>query len=283
VDDSARIVPGAEKGGGSHGGTVCRDRGGARRRGAERASQTDRGLDRRPRADGARRARGPSELPPGSGHHIDHSTSHGHRVTFDYAADTGTVHHFTLSSITIFHSATVHHTTEGWRFYHYDSHYIVHGHWLNHWTVVGSICNLHIDPTGCRTSGSQSFEAVFPHAKPLEGPWMGTTDSGANDVTFTLGPSLTGSGNLVIFDLNIHPPEWTYSNFYSSRNGPLETNSDGAWHFYRDGNYDLVSATWTDPAHMHGHVCDKGAYGCKPAYTFTFTAHAVGYTPGGAR
>ena len=220
---------------------------------------------------------------PEAGTYVDHSTSHGHRVSFHYAADWGTVHDFTLSSITIFHSATVHHTTEGWRFYHYDSHYIVHGHWLNHWTVVGSICNLHIDPTGCRTSGSQSFEAVFPHAKPLEGPWMGTTDSGANDVTFTVGPSLTGSGNLVIFDLNIHPPEWTYSNFYSSRNGPLETNSDGAWHFYRDGNYDLVSATWTDPVHMHGHVCDKGAYGCKPAYTFTFTAHAVGYTPGGAR
>src|SRR5919204_41428 len=134
----------------------------------------------------------------------------------------GAVHHFTLSGTTIFHSAPVSQTTSGWRFYHRDDHYLVHGTWVNHWIVVGSICNLHIDPTGCRTSGNQAFEAHLPNAKPLE------------------------------------------------------KNSDGVWHFHRDDDYSLVSATWTDPAHMHGHVCDKGAYGCKPAYTFTFTAHAVG-------
>jgi hypothetical protein len=211
---------------------------------------------------------------PEAGTYVDHSNSAGHRVSFHYAADTGTVHNFTLSSNTIFSSATVHHTTEGWRFYHYDSHYIVHGHWLNHWTVVGSICNLHIDPTGCRTSGNQSFEATFPHATPPEGPWTGTA-SGGNEVTFTLGPSLTGSGKLVIFDLDIHYPGAPYFNFYSSRNGPLE-RSDGVWHFSRDDTYRRVSATWTDPEHMHGHACDENAYGCDPNRSWTFTAHYFG-------
>src|SRR5919204_4090696 len=149
----------------------------------------------------------------------------------------GAVHHFTLSGTTIFHSAPVSQTTSGWRFYHRDDHYIVHGTWVNHWIVVGSICNLHIDPTGCRTSGKQSFEAHLPNAKPLEGPWTGTTGSGGNDVTFSLRPSLTGSGKTVIFDLDVHSPGSTQSHFYSGRNGPLERNSEGVWHFHRDDDY----------------------------------------------
>ena len=81
---------------------------------------------------------------PEAGTYIDHSTSNGHRLTFDYAHDTGTVHHFALSGITIFHSAPVSQTTSGWQFYHRDGHYIAHGTWLN-----------------------------LPNAKPLEGPWTG--------------------------------------------------------------------------------------------------------------
>src|SRR5690349_9458980 len=127
---------------------------------------------------------------PEAGTYIDHSTSNGHRLTFHYAGDAGTVHDFALSSNTIFSSAAVNHTTSGWQFSHRDDHYIVHGTWLNHWTVAGSICNLHIDPTGCRTSGKQSFEAVLPNARPIEGPWIGTA-TGGQSVTFTLGPSLT--------------------------------------------------------------------------------------------
>jgi hypothetical protein len=78
----------------------------------------------------------------------------------DYAGHTGTVHDFALSSNTTFSAATLHHTTEGWRFSHLDGHHIVQGTWLDRRTVVGTICNLHIDPTGCRTSGKQSFTAI---------------------------------------------------------------------------------------------------------------------------
>jgi hypothetical protein len=221
---------------------------------------------------------------PEGGGYIDHSTSNGHRLTFHYAGDTGTVHDFTLSSNTIFSSATVHHTTDGWRFTHYDSHYIVHGTWLNHWTVHGSICNLHIDPTGCRTSGKQSFEAVLPNAKPIEGPWIGTASAG-QDVVFSLGPSLTGSGALVMFDLWILPagstPSFETYDLFIGRQA-LGRNSEGAWHFsYEAEFHQTVGATWTDPAHMHGHACRHipagitGGGTCDPNRTWTFTAHSV--------
>jgi hypothetical protein len=208
---------------------------------------------------------------PEAGHYVDPSNSHGHRITFDYAAHAGTVHDFKLSSVAIFSSATVHHTTSGWHFSHYDSHYIVHGTWLNHWTVHGSICNLHIDPTGCRTSGKQSFEAVFPHAKPPEGPWTGTASDGGG-ASFTIGPSNSDDGKLALIDITI-------SGFFSSRQGPLVQNSEGVWHFYRDDTARRFKATWTDTTHMHGHACEKSSYSglCDPAQDWTFTAHYVGH------
>jgi hypothetical protein len=214
---------------------------------------------------------------PEAGGYIDHSTSNGHRLTFHYAAHTGTVHDFTLSSNTIFSSATVHHTTEGWRFTHYDSHHIVHGTWLNHYTVHGSICNLHIDPTGCRstTSGKQFFEAVFPHGKPPEGPWTGTATNlvgATGTATFTIGPSNSGGDRIAVKDLLM-------PNQFFGAYGPLFKNEfTHVWEYFRYNTYEEVDLVWDDPTHMHGAACLVNSHGsCYDLDTnWAFTAHYIG-------
>jgi hypothetical protein len=80
------------------------------------------------------------------------TASGGGRVIF--WIDTHTAHSFSLDDRQLFGNAQLEHhvTGEGsavWRFHTHDEHWRVHGHWVGHTTVHGSICHLSASPTGC--------------------------------------------------------------------------------------------------------------------------------------
>jgi hypothetical protein len=80
------------------------------------------------------------------------TASGGGRVQF--WIDARTVHNFDFEDRTLFSNAQYeHHVAEDgsgvWRFHTHSDHWRVHGHWVGHTTVHGSICNLAASPTGC--------------------------------------------------------------------------------------------------------------------------------------
>jgi hypothetical protein len=80
------------------------------------------------------------------------TASSGGRVIF--WIDTHTAHSFGLEGQTLFSNAQLEHHiaadgTGVWRFHTHTEHWRVHGHWVGHTTVHGSICNLAASPTGC--------------------------------------------------------------------------------------------------------------------------------------
>jgi hypothetical protein len=71
-----------------------------------------------------------------------------------FRIDTHTAHSFAFESRTLFSNAPLEHHiaadgTGVWRFHTHNEHWRVHGHWVGHTTVHGSICNLTASPTGC--------------------------------------------------------------------------------------------------------------------------------------
>ena len=80
------------------------------------------------------------------------SSSRGGRVLF--STDTHTVHNFDLESRPLFGNAGIDRHVAGngdvvWRFHTHNEHWRVHGHWVGHTTVHGSICNLAASRDGC--------------------------------------------------------------------------------------------------------------------------------------
>ena len=80
------------------------------------------------------------------------TASGGGRVLF--WTDTHTAHSFDLQGRPLFTNAQLEHhvAADGiavWRFHTHTEHWRVHGHWVGHTTVHGSICDLAVSPTGC--------------------------------------------------------------------------------------------------------------------------------------
>jgi hypothetical protein len=80
------------------------------------------------------------------------TTSGGARVIF--WIDTHTAHTFSVDGHTLFSNAQLEQNvaadgTATWRFHTHSEHWRVHGHWVGHTTVHGSICNLAASPSGC--------------------------------------------------------------------------------------------------------------------------------------
>jgi hypothetical protein len=97
------------------------------------------------------------------------TSSGGGRVQF--WIDTRTVHSFNFEDRGLFSNAQYeHHVAEDgsgvWRFHTHSEHWRVHGHWVGHTTVHGSICNLVASPTGCPEGAH--LQTYVVEAKPTK-------------------------------------------------------------------------------------------------------------------
>jgi hypothetical protein len=97
------------------------------------------------------------------------TASGGGRVQF--WIDTHTAHNFDLEGRTLFSNAQLEHHvaadgTAVWRFHTHSEHRRVHGHWVGHTTVHGSICNLGASPSGC--PDGEHLQTYVTEAKSLK-------------------------------------------------------------------------------------------------------------------